>query len=135
MDPGCPPGRPSCGTPQTTLTRQISAPPGEWNVYWNVAGIWGLWDPVVLRARDGQVFRGRQTVDVYVPRGRPWRLFVFARECDFGQVSAAGSVPMSPCPRSDEFGDAPGGETAGAIERRFRSPAASLGSSRRTCPR
>ena len=127
MDPGCPPGQPSCGTPQTTLTRQISAPPGEWNVYWNVAGTWGMWDPVVLRPRDGQVFRGRQTVDLYVPRGRPWRLFMFARECDFGQVSAAGSVPMSPCPRSSEFGDAPGDETAGALERRFRSAAASLG--------
>jgi hypothetical protein len=141
MDPGCPPGQPTCGTPQTTLTRQISAPPGEWNVYWNVAGTWGMWDPVVLRPRDGQVFRGRQTVDLYVPRGRPWRLFMFARECDFGQVSAAGPVPMSPCPRSNEFGDAPGDETAGALERRFRSPFASLGRHRvdakldaSTCP-
>jgi hypothetical protein len=127
MDPGCPPGQPACGTPQTTLTRQISAPPGEWVVYWNVAGIWGLWDPVVLRPRDGQVFPGRQTVDLYVARGKPWRLFMFARECDFGQVSAAGPVPMTPCPRSNEFGDAPGDETAGALERRFRSPAAALG--------
>jgi hypothetical protein len=127
MDPGCPAGQPACGSAQTTLTRQISAPPGEWVVYWNVDGIWGLWDPVVLRPRDGQVFRGRQTVDLYVPRGKPWRLFMFARECDFGQISAAGPVPMTPCPRSNEFGDAPGDETAGSLERRFRSPAASLG--------
>jgi hypothetical protein len=141
MDPGCPPGQPACASVQTTLTRQISAPPGEWIVYWNVAGIWGLWDPVVLRPRDGQIFPGRQTVDFYIPRGRPWRLFLFARECDFGQVSAAGSVPMSPCPRSNEFGDAPGDETAGALERRFASPAASLGRHRvdaklaaSTCP-
>jgi hypothetical protein len=52
---------------------------------------------------------------------------MFARECDFGQVSAAGPVPMSPCPRSNEFGDAPGDDTAGALERRFSSPAAGLG--------
>jgi hypothetical protein len=127
MDPGCPPGTYPCGTVQTTLGRQISAPPGEWVVYWSVAGTWGLWNPAVLRPRDGQTFPGRQSVDLYVARGRPWRLFMFARECDFGQVSAAGPVPMSPCPRSNEFGDAPGDDTAGALERRFSSPAAGLG--------
>jgi hypothetical protein len=141
MDPGCPPGQPACGSAETTLTRQISAPPGEWVVYWNVAGIWGLWDPMVLRPRDATVVRGRQSVDLYVARGKPWRVFMFARECDFGQVSAAGPVPMSPCPRSNEFGDSPGDDTAGALERRFRSPAASLGRHRvnakvaaSTCP-
>lgn len=142
MDPGCPPGTFPCGSVQTTLGRQISSPPGEWIVYWNVAGIWGLWDPLVLRPRDGQSFRARQTVDLYVARGKPWRLFMFARECDFGQVSAAGAVPISPCPRANELGDLPGGDdTAGALERRFRSPGASVGRHRvdakleaSTCP-
>ncbi|MDQ3949655.1 MAG: hypothetical protein M3282_04850 [Gemmatimonadota bacterium] len=140
MDPGCPASNRQCPTPQTTLRDQNSAPPGEWNVYWNVAGIWSLWDPPLLRARDGQRFRGRQAVDLYVARGRPWRLYVFARECDFA-VSARGAVPMAPCPRINEFGDGAGDDTAGHIVRRFKSPAASLGRHRldattqaSTCP-
>jgi hypothetical protein len=140
MDPGCPATNRECSTPQTTLRDQNSAPPGEWNVYWNVAGIWSLWDPPLLRARDGQSFRGRQSVDLYVAPGRPWRLYMFARECDFA-VSALGAVPMAPCPRVDEFGSGAGDETAGHVVRRFRSPAASLGRHRidattqaSTCP-
>jgi hypothetical protein len=128
MDPGCPGAREiACGSSQTTLGRQISRPPGEWNVYWSVGGVWGQWNPAVLRPRDGQVFRGRQTVDLYVPRGRPWRLFVFARECDFGSLSLGGQSAIAPCPRSTEVGDLIGDDTAGSIEVRFRSPAASLG--------
>jgi hypothetical protein len=128
MDPGCPGAREiACGSTQTMLGRQISRPPGEWNVYWSVGGIWGQWDPPVLRPRDGQVFRGRQSVDLYVPRGEPWRLFVFARECDFGSLSMGGASPLAPCPRSTEVGDLIGDDTAGTIELRFRSPAASLG--------
>lgn len=141
MDPGCPASNRMCSTPQTTLRDQNSAPPGEWNVYWNVAGIWGLWEPAVLRARDGQSFPGRQSVDLYVSSGRPWRLYAFARECDFS-VSVLGAVPMRPCPRVDEFGAGEGDETAGHVVRRFRSAAASLGAHRlnatteaSTCPR
>ena len=128
MDPGCPGAREiACGSRQTTQGRQISRPPGEWNVYWNVGGIWGRWNPAVLRPRDGQVFRGRQSVDLYVPRGRPWRLFMFARECDFGSLSMGSSSPVAPCPRSGEAGDPIGDDTPGSVEVRFRSPAASLG--------
>ena len=140
MDPGCPPSNRRCGTPQTTLGDQNSVAPGEWNVYWNVAGIWGQWSPALLRARDGQVFRGRQSVDLYVPRNRSWRLYVFARECDFG-VSVLGPVPMRPCPRLDEFGAGEGDETAGHVVRRFATPTRSLGRHRldatneaSTCP-
>jgi hypothetical protein len=128
MDPGCPGAREiACGSTQTTLGRQISRPPGEWNVYWNVGGIWGQWDPAVLRPRDGQILRGRQTVDLYVPRGEPWRLFLYARECDFGSLSMGGPSPLAPCPRSTEVGDPIGDDSAGSVEVRFRSPAASLG--------
>jgi hypothetical protein len=128
MDPGCPGAREiACGSSQTTLGRQISRPPGEWNVYWSVGGIWGRWDPPVLRPRDGQVFRGRHAVDLYVPRGEPWRLFMFARECDFGSLSLGGSSPVAPCPRTSEVGDVIGDDTAGSLEVRFRSPAASVG--------
>jgi hypothetical protein len=128
MDPGCPGARElACGSSQTTLGRQISRAPGEWVVYWSVGGIWGLWDPPVLRPRDGQAFRGRQTVDLFVPRGSPWRLFVFARECDFGSLSMGSARPVAPCPRSSEVGDLIGDDSAGTVEVRFRSPAASLG--------
>jgi hypothetical protein len=128
MDPGCPGARErSCGSAQTTLGQQVSQPPGEWVVYWNVGGVWGTWAPVVLRARDGAVFRGGQSVDVYVPRAAPWRVFVFARECDFGTFSLGRSQPVAPCPRSGEVGDGTGDDTAGSLEVRFRSPAASLG--------
>ncbi len=127
MDPGCPGTNRACTTPQTTLREQNSKPPGEWNVYWSVAGIWSLWDPPLLRARDGQRFRGRQSVDFFVAAGRPWRLYLFARECDFA-VSVRGDVPMAPCPgKTGEFGAGEGDETAGHVVRRFRSPAGSLG--------
>lgn len=128
MDPGCPGAREiACGSAQTNLGRQISRPPGEWVVYWNVGGIWGRWDPPLLRPRDGQLFRGRQSVDLYVPRFQPWRLFVFARECDFGSLSMGTQQPMAPCPRSSEVGDLIGDDTAGTVEKRFSSPVASIG--------
>jgi hypothetical protein len=128
MDPGCPGAREiACGSKQTMRGRQISRPPGEWNVYWNVGGIWGQWDPPVLRPRDGQLVRGRQSVDLYVPRGEPWRLFMYARECDFGSLSMGGPSPLAPCPRSTEVGDPIGDDSAGSAEVRFRSPAAALG--------
>ena len=86
MDPGCPGGRPTCGSKQTTHGEQISAPPGEWNVYVDAAGVWKTWGRGLLRARDGQVFRGGPTFDLRLARGRPWRVFVFTRECDFGSA-------------------------------------------------
>lgn len=128
MDPGCPGAREiACGSRQTALGRQISRPPGEWNVYWSVGGIWGRWDPPVLRPRDGQVVRGRQSVDLWVGQGEPWRLFLFARECDFGSLSMGGRAAIAPCPRSSEVGDPIGDDSPGSVEVRFRSPAASLG--------
>lgn len=145
MDPGCPNGVPACGSKETTHGEQISSPPGEWNVYVDAAGVWGTWGNGLLRARDGQVFRHGPTLDVYVPRGRPWRLFVFTRECDLGSLGNADGAThaMSPCPRSSEFGTFDGDDRPGYIVKRFRSPAASLGfhrgrPSRRalsTCPR
>jgi hypothetical protein len=89
MDPGCPGGRPTCGSKQTTHGEQISAPPGEWNVYVDAAGVWKTWGRGLLRARDGQVFRGGPAFDLRLAPGRPWRVFVFARECDFGLLGNA----------------------------------------------
>ncbi len=143
MDPGCPNGAPSCGSRETTHGEQVSRPPGEWNVYLDAAGVWTVWGNGLLRARDGQVFRGGPTLDIYVPRGRPWRLFAFARECDFGSLGTADGPghAMLPCPRSSEFGTFDGDDRAGAIVNRFPSPEASLGTHRAhpsrllsTCP-
>ncbi len=127
MDPGCPASNRACSNPESTLGDQNSEPPGEWNPYWDVAGIWGRWAPPLLRARDGERFRGRQSVDIYIPLHSRWRLYAFARECDFS-VSVLGQVPMEPCPAGlREFGAGEGDESAGHVEVWFRSPRASLG--------
>jgi hypothetical protein len=129
MDPGCPGGRPSCGSLQTTHGEQVSAGPGEWNVYVNAAGVWKMWGRGLLRARDGRIFRGGPTVDVQLARGRPWRVFVFTRECDFGSLGNADGAQhaMTPCPRSSEFGTFDGDDVPGFAVARFSSPAAALG--------
>jgi hypothetical protein len=130
MDPGCPNGRPSCGSKETTHGEQGSKPPGEWNVYLEAAGKWTTWGNGLLRTHDGQVFRNGPVLDVYVPRGRPWRVFAFARECDFGSFGNAdgASHAMTPCPRSSEFGSfTDGDDRPGVIVKRFASPSAALG--------
>jgi hypothetical protein len=130
MDPGCPGGRPSCGSVQTTRGEQVSAGPGEWNVYVNAAGVWKMWGSSgLLHARNGQVFRGGPTLDVQVARGGSWRVFVFTRECDFGSLGNADGAQhaMTPCPRSSEFGTFEGDDVPGFAVARFSSPAAGLG--------
>jgi len=133
MDPSCALSQPRCpARHQSTRLGQISRPPGEWTVYWDVAGIWGLWRPTILRARDGQVFRSKQTVDVYVARRSSWRLFLLARECDFGALGSAGRprLPVAPCPRSSELGGSVGDDAPGAVVQPFRSPASAVGEHR-----
>ena len=101
MDPGCPGGRNSCGSKETTHGEQFSRPPGEWNVYVDAAGVWKTWGGGLLRARDGQVFQKGPTLDVNLAPGRPWRVFVFTRECDFGSLGNADGAThaLTPCPR------------------------------------
>src|SRR5439155_10604939 len=70
MDPGCPAATPQCGSRESTLPGQNTAPPGEWLVYSDAAGLWRLW-PRVFRAADGQSFALRVTQDLYVARGKP----------------------------------------------------------------
>ncbi|HMD11043.1 MAG TPA: hypothetical protein VKG90_01805, partial [Marmoricola sp.] len=124
MDPGCPGGRPTCGSKQTTHGEQVSAPPGEWNVYVDAAGVWKTWGRGLLRARDGQVFRGGPAFDLRLAPGRPWRVFVFTRECDFGSLGNADGAThaMTPCPRSSEFGTFDGDDVPGSAVARFPSP-------------
>ena len=139
MDPGCPPAEPACTTPQTTRPDQISRGPGEYLLYLDVAGTWTRLP--LVRARDGQSVRLRRSVDVYVPRGKPWRVYITGRECDNGIASSRGQRPPAPCPRSQEFPALRGDDDPGFVEKRFRSPAAALGRHRlhaslagSTCP-
>ena len=145
MDPECSPQEPTCkDAAESTNLGQISTLPGEWNVYSDVAGIWSLWRPsTLLVRRDGQRFRVDHAFDVYLPRGRPWRVLVWTRECDYGSFGGEGtSQPLSPCPKTGEFGVRAGDDVPGMAVVHFRSPAAAVGvhtlSSRlapSTCPR
>jgi hypothetical protein len=117
MDPSCPPDQPACPyANETTLLGQIVTAPGEWQLYWSVDGIWGRW-PGTLFAKDGQTFRGSQSVDFYVQRGKPWTLVTLARECDFGGLPGwdGQGKPTLPCPRSTEVGNSHGDDYPGAI--------------------
>jgi hypothetical protein len=143
MDPGCPRSNPKCPSRQTTRGEQDSRSPGEWNVYVNAAGVWKTWGKGLLRVRDGQVFQRGPVLDVHLLRGRPWRIFAFARECDFGSLGNADGAAhaMAPCPRSTEIGSFEGDDSAGVAVLRLRSPAAALGTHRlrprrrgSTCP-
>jgi hypothetical protein len=75
------------------------------------------------------VFRSRQAIDVYVPRGRPWTALFTTRECDFGALgnAVAPRGTVAPCPRSSELGNFVGDDVPGYAFQRFSSPAASLG--------
>jgi hypothetical protein len=117
MDPSCPPDKPNCPyANESTLLGQIVTAPGEWQLYWSVNGIWGRW-PGTLAANDGSVFRGSQSVDFYVARGKPWTLVTLARECDFGALPGwdGPGKPTLPCPASSEVGNSSGDDYPGAI--------------------
>ena len=117
MDPSCPPDKPTCPyANESTLLGQITTAPGEWQLHWSVDGIWGRW-PGTLAAKDGSTFRGAQTVDFYVQRGKPWTLVTLARECDFGALPGwdGPGRPTLPCPLSSEVGNSAGDDYPGAI--------------------
>lgn len=129
MDPACiPKAPPGCGTPETTRDDQATyGPTGEWNFYSDVAGEWSLWKPQVWNARDGQVIRPGRHADVWLPRARPWRVFVWARECDWGSLALSGPGALFPCPSQPEVGNRGGDDVPGAALVRFRSVGGSLG--------
>jgi hypothetical protein len=128
MDPGCPPQPPGCGSKETTRDDQLThGPTGEWNFYWDVAGLWSLWRPLVFNVRDGQRLRPHVSTDVWVQRGHPFRVLVWPRECDYGTLERGGSGALYPCPRQQEFGNRSGDDVPGGILFSFRSPARALG--------
>ncbi|MHB8642921.1 MAG: hypothetical protein ACYDA3_08560 [Gaiellaceae bacterium] len=129
MDPGCIPAKtPPCGSVETTLQDQVTrGPTGEWNFYSDVAGVWSLWKPYVWNVRDGQRIRPRKSVDVYIPRGKPFRIFLWTRECDWGTLALGGDGALFPCPKQGEAGARAGDDVPGAALVAFRSPAAAIG--------
>jgi hypothetical protein len=129
MDPGCIPNAPpGCGSAETTRDDQVTrGPAGEWNFYSDVGGDWSLWKPLVWTVRDGQTIRPRISFDVYAPRARPFRVFVWPRECDWASLSRGGGGPMFPCPRQSEVGNRGGDDVPGAALASFTSPGAALG--------
>jgi hypothetical protein len=144
MDPGCPPYDPNCpDKDESILLGQVTTAPGEWNVYVDAAGVWKQWLPQVLRVKDGQTIRSKQKIDFYVPKRKPWRLFVQTRECDFGSLGNAYSVrgSVAPCPHISEVGNTVSDDRPGIVAVHFRSPQASIGTHRvnsslegSTCP-
>src|SRR6185437_13019069 len=95
---------------------QDATAPGEWALYLDVGGIWTHVRPLVLRVRDGQRVRLRQRFDLFVPRGRSWRLAAFTRECDFGfPTFSRMDRAVYPCPRTAEFGHPTGDDRPGYL--------------------
>jgi hypothetical protein len=144
MDPGCAPYDLSCpARDESTLIGQVTTSPGEWNVYVDAGGVWAPWKPILLHPADGQKITSKQTIDLYVARGKPWRFFVQTRECDFGSLGNAYSTQgaVQPCPRIVEVGNTVSDDQPGILAVHFRSPTASLGTHRvdsslagSTCP-
>jgi hypothetical protein len=132
MDPGCA-YDPNCPDRDgSTLVGQITKPPGEWNVYLDAGGNWVPWKPLLLLPTDGQRIKSKQTIDLYVARGKPWRFFVQTRECDFGTLGNAYSSQgeVVPCPHTGEVGNTSSDDQPGILAVHFRSPAASIGTHR-----
>ena len=116
------------GARETTRDDQLThGPTGEWNFYWNVAGVWSQWRPLVFQARDGQVLHPRVSTDFWIPRGRALRVTVWPRECDYGTLKLGGAGAMYPCPKQEEFGNRAGDDVPGGALFSFRSPDRALG--------
>jgi hypothetical protein len=129
MDPACiPVAPPGCGTPETTRDDQVTrGPTGEWNFYSDVAGLWNRWTPSIWNVRDGQTIKPRKAFDVWVAEKRPFRVFVWARECDWGTLALGGANALSPCPKQSEVGNRGGDDVPGAVVKVFPSVKAALG--------
>jgi hypothetical protein len=138
MDPSCKTTEPDCpAKAETTQLGQVTASPGEWALYVDVGGIWAHVRPLVLRVRDGERVRLRQHFDLYVPRGRAWRIFAFTRECDFGSPTfSANDRAVYPCPHSGEFGHPTGDDKPGyfSVRGSLGRHSANSGLEGSTCP-
>jgi hypothetical protein len=119
---------------ESTRQNQQTGFTGQYNLYWDISGIWGQWgrsesDPPVngeLQVHDGDVLTGSQAVDLYVPPGDGWRLFVHGRECDLGLVGPTGHRfgDLADCPNNTDLAD--NNDVPGLILDRYQSAQAAL---------
>ncbi len=131
MDPGCSRQQPVPGCQnESTRQNQITTAPGDWNLWWDVNGIWGHWPgtppgkgPLEFLPNDGDQLTGTQSVDLYVPPGKGWRLYVHGRECDVNGVDPA--RPLADCPTNTELAD--DNDVPGMVLDSYPSADASLG--------
>ena len=63
-----PTSRPARRRARRRCSGRSRAAPASGSSHWSVDGIWGRW-PGTLAARDGSVFKGRQSVDFFVAAG------------------------------------------------------------------
>jgi hypothetical protein len=121
--------------PNPGRAQQTGVPPGEYNLYMDANGYWNFiggrgptgavtggsppeWVPGLGAVTDGQTFSNiNRTVDLFVPQGKRFRLFVNARECDLPH--------MDPCATTTELSD--GNDAPGDHADEFASVAAALG--------
>ncbi|MEA2374460.1 MAG: hypothetical protein QOD53_923, partial [Thermoleophilaceae bacterium] len=121
--------------PNPSRPQQSGVPPGEYNLYIDANGYWNFvggrgptgavtgggqqdWIPGLGAVQDGQTFGDiNRTVDLFVPPGKRFRLFVDARECDLPH--------MDPCANTTELSD--GNDSPGDHADEFKSVAAALG--------
>jgi hypothetical protein len=126
MDPGCTLGAslPNCAL-ESTRTNQGTTAPGDWNLYWDVSGIWGSWAPGngEFLTTDGDTLSDGRTVDFYVRPGEGWRLYVHGRECDLNALNPGRT--FGDCPTNQEAAD--DNDVQGQIVDNYPSADASLG--------
>ncbi|MHB8573036.1 MAG: hypothetical protein ACYDAY_08785 [Candidatus Dormibacteria bacterium] len=133
MDPGCtanafgivPTSAPVLGgdcpfSVESTRPNQLSTAPGDWNLYYDVNGSWGHLGATEFHPNDGDALQALGGVDIYVPSGQGWRLFVHGRECDLGSLGV-----MADCPDNTELAD--DNDVQGMILDVYSSVSASLG--------
>jgi hypothetical protein len=133
MDPGCTTN--AFGVPlpcpdnikaESTRANQATTPPGDWNLYYDFAGVWGQWQPNgqatgEFLPNDGTTYQGTQSLELYVPQGHAWRLFVHGRECDLALLGVALDCPTKKTDLADN------NDVQGMILDRYPSAAASVG--------
>ena len=132
QDPGCSGGTPAPGCQlESTRQNQATTAPGDWNLYWDVNGIWGQWAPGngEFLTTDGQTLTPSpqlKPVDLYVAPSSGWRLYVHGRECDLNALDPAN--PFADCPTNQEAAD--DNDVQGEIIDSYPSALASLGTHR-----
>jgi hypothetical protein len=131
MDPGCSLSVPSPGCQdQSTriLPGQAGTAPGEWDLYWDVQGNWGQFADGEFNPNDGDILKGKQSVELYVPPGKGWAFTMMGRECDLGGlgfVLGTGTVAAD-CPsNTTEIAD--DNDVPGLVRDVYGSALASVG--------